>query len=385
MDLKIFFDKVAKEVYEDSIDQRSFFYAIDVYINDLPQWDGADLAIIGITENRGSYQNEDVENAADALRKQLYRLKKGSGDYKIVDLGNLRCGLNEEESSLRLKEVCEILLEHNVRPIIIGGSHDMDYGQYRAYQKFNKLISIAVVDAFLDMEAEESATPAQSHLHKIITHEPNFLFNLTNLAFQSYLVDQQAVDVLEKLYFENYRVGKIQENIKEIEPVIRHADLLSFDISAIKIHDAPANPHAQPFGLTAQEACQICWYAGMNEKLSSAGFYEYNPDLDQNNITAKVVSTMIWYLIEGFYCRPFEADFASEHHVKYVVTLQNDPYKLTFFKSNISEKWWMEVPYNGVEEAKIRNSIVPCSYEDYLTASAGELPMRWINTNAKLL
>jgi len=71
--------------------------------------------------------------------------------------------------------------------------------------------------------------------------------------------------------------------------------------------------------------------------------------------------------------------------MKYSVSMPVDPEILTFYKSKISEKWWMEVPYPGGRERYARNSIVPCSYADYQTAIKGEVPERFISTVAKLI
>ena len=121
--------------------------------------------------------------------------------------------------------------------------------------------------------------------------------------------------------------------------------MLSFDVTAIRSSDAPGNKKAQPFGLTGEEACQLCWYAGMNEKLSSAGFYEYNPGLDDEAMkTASVVATMIWYFIEGFYHRKDERDFRENDFLKYSVTMPVEPEVMNFFKSKVTDRWWMEVP-----------------------------------------
>jgi formiminoglutamase len=219
-----------------------------------------------------------------------------------------------------------------------------------------------------------------------LLHEPNYLFSYTHLAYQSYLIDPLSVAVLEKLYFEAFRIGQMRTNMQEMEPAIRNADMLSFDITSIKSSDAPGNKNAQPFGLTGEEACQICWYAGMNEKLSSAGFYEYNPSLDDvNKKTASVIATMIWYFIEGYYNRKNEQNFRSNDFLKYSVSMPVEPEVLTFYKSKFSEKWWMEVPYANGRERYARNSIVPCSYNDYQTATKGEVPERFISTLAKLL
>ncbi len=83
--------------------------------------------------------------------------------------------------------------------------------------------------------------------------------------------------------------------------------------------DAPGNANAHAFGLAAEEACQLCWYAGINDKLSSAGFYEYNPLYDHRGQTAEMVATMIWYLIEGFYHRKHESLVDETTHVRYTV------------------------------------------------------------------
>jgi formiminoglutamase len=152
----------------------------------------------------------------------------------------------------------------------------------------------------------------------------------------------------------------------------------------IKSNDAPGNANAQPFGLTSEESCQLCWYAGMNEKLSSVGFYEYNPQYDdRHKKTASVVATMVWYFIEGFYNRKGEASFKSNDFTKYVVAMPRHE-TITFYKSKVTEKWWMEVSDHRSNTRYVRNTMVPCSYSDYQIAAKGELPERYINALAKM-
>jgi formiminoglutamase len=386
MDLTILFSPVDEEVFADITSNSSFFKSIVPFTEKMPEYKGAHIAIFGVREERGSQNNSGTASAPDEIRKKLYNLKRGGGQYRIVDLGNLNSGHDLDETYVRISEVCRMLLENNVLPIILGGSHDLDYGQYSGYETMEKLISMLNVDAFLDLEEKKDLNLSQRHVHKILLHEPNYLFSYTHLAYQSYLIDPLSVAVLEKLYFEAFRIGQMRTNMQEMEPAIRNADMLSFDITAIKSSDAPGNKNAQPFGLTGEEACQICWYAGMNEKLSSAGFYEYNPSLDDvNKKTASVIATMIWYFIEGYYNRKNEQNFRSNDFLKYSVSMPVEPEVLTFYKSKFSEKWWMEVPYANGRERYARNSIVPCSYNDYQTATKGEVPERFISTLAKLL
>lgn len=385
MDLTIFFSPLDESIYSNITSSSSFYKSIRFFGEKMPDYKDSHIALIGVTENRGAGNNTGTSKAADKIRKKLYALKKGSGKYRIVDLGNLKPGHDLQETYTRISEVCRILLENNVLPIILGGSHDLDYGQYAAYESMEKLISFLNVDAFLDLDDDREAPSHKQHVHKVLLHEPNYLFSYTHLAYQSYLIDQLSVAVLEKLYFEAFRIGQMRTNLQEMEPVIRNADMLSFDITAIKSADAPGNAHAQPFGLTGEEACQICWYAGQNEKLSSVGFYEYNPELDDaQNKTASVVATMVWYFIEGYYHRKKEQNFKSNDFLKYVVAMPVETETITFYKSKFSERWWMEVPYPGGFERYARNSIVPCSYSDYQTATKGEVPERYISMVAKL-
>jgi formiminoglutamase len=279
-----------------------------------------------------------------------------------------------------------MLLESNVLPVILGGTHDLDYGQYCGYESLEKLVSFVNVDAFIDLEDKGDSSASQQHIHRILLHEPNYLFSYTHLAHQTYLIDPYAVSILEKLYFEAFRIGHIRTNIQEIEPAVRNADMLSFDVTAIRSADAPGNRNAQPFGLTGEEACQICWYAGLNEKLSSVGFYEYNPTFDDaHRKTASVIATMIWYFVEGYYHRKNDQNFRGNDFLKYSVSMPVEPEVITFYKSKLSEKWWMEVPYPHGHSRYSRNSIVPCSYNDYQVAVKGEVPERYISALAKLI
>jgi len=385
MDLTLFFSPVDEALVEGFKNPNSIAKNIRVYSEKFPSYKEAHIALLGVNEERGTSLNKGCAKAADEVRKKLYSLKKGTGSYNIVDLGNLNPGIDLDETYVRISEVCRMLLESNVLPIIIGGSHDLGYGQYRSYEDLEKLVSFLNVDAFLDLEDQKESDPCHQHIHKILLHEPNYLFSYTHLAHQSYLIDPLSIAILEKLYFEAFRIGQMRTNLQEMEPPIRNADMISFDVTAIRSSDAPGNAHAQPFGLTGEEACQICWYAGLNEKLSSIGFYEYNPDKDdEHKKTASVLATMIWYFIEGFYHRKNEREFRDNDFLKYAVSMPVEPEVINFYKSKFTEKWWMEVSPQHVSKYA-RNSIVPCSYADYQTATRGELPERYISTLARLI
>jgi len=385
MDLDLFFTPVDEHITDDITSVSSFYKGINTNKGKLPKLEGHTIAIIGINSYQNNGKSKGIANGADIIRQKLYHLKKGEGAHNIIDLGNLNPGIDLAESYGRIKEVCEFLIQKSIIPLIIGGAHNMDYGQFMAYEGLEKLITVLNVDAFLDME--ESENPEHTHIHKMLVHEPNYLFHYSHLAYQSYLIEKTSINVLERLYFETYRVGHLRGLLKDMEPIIREADMLSFDISAIRSSDAPASNNAQPFGLTGEEACQICWYAGQNEKLSSAGFYEYDPTLDDStHKTASVIATMIWYFLEGVNHRKGESTNDTDNYIKYVVDMHGgSPTAIVFYKSNISERWWMEIPLGDKSQDTFgRNSLAPCSYSDYTTATKGEVPNRYISILARL-
>jgi formiminoglutamase len=384
MNLSIFFEPLNEDIFAVLNKPRTIGANISRFVSKFPDWRSADIALIGVNDTRGKSQEDSEEQGptpARAVRKKLYNLNKGNGRCHIADLGNLRPGITTDDTYLRLKEIVEVLISHNTIPVIIGGSHDLEYGQYMGYEHLERAINVVSVDSSVDMTEDTEASDNKKQLRRILMHEPNYLFNLGQIGYQSYLVEPEVMATLEKLHFEAYRVGEVHRNVQEMEPVVRVADMLTFDISAIRYQDAPGQAEANPFGLTGEEACQICWYAGLNDNLTSLGIYEYDPALDVRDLTATTIATMIWYFIEGFYHRKNELQFNANKFTKYAVAFNDNPDKMIFYKSRQSEKWWLEV--EALSSGK-EPRIVPCSYEDYLQATKGEVPNRWILTQARI-
>lgn len=376
MDLKLFFDPINLDVAK--FPGSSF--APSVYINDghMPDHEDMHIALIGLIEHRGGMASQGYEKAADAVREQLYGLKKGSGTFKVVDLGNFRNGPEWEDTILRLKEVMGYLLDKNILPILIGGTHDLDWGQYLGYESTGKLLTVLGIDNTFDFQ--DSDVQAQSHLSRIFRHDPNYLFNYYHLAHQSYLNHHREADLIEKMSFQAIRLGEVKENLQAMEPMVRDADMLSIDISALQSGYSPGATDSKVYGLTGEEACQLCWYAGLNDKLSSLGLYEYDVNKDDDDRkTAFVMATMIWYFIEGFYNRKGDINFMSNDYLIYDVPFEGDPPTIRFYKSQLSEKWWMEIPGEDSNVFFNRNRMVACDYADYETAVNGEVPARWLS------
>ena len=352
---------------------------------DFPELENAEIAIIGIAESRNSVNNEGSMYASNAVRKYLYKLFSGEFNAKVLDLGDIKAGHSTEDTYYAVRTTVDALIRKNIIPIMIGGSQDLSYPQFLGYKDLEQTINIVSIDSMFDIGNPEADINSNSYLGKIILHQPNYLFNFSNVGYQTYLVDPHSLKMMERLFFDVYRLGHVRDKIEDAEPIIRQADMITFDITAIKNSDAPAHPNASPNGFYSEEACQMMRYAGMSDKLSSIGFYELNPEYDINGKTAHLLAQMIWCFLDGFYSR--KNDFPSRSNADYLrfhVVLE-DKYDINFYKSKKSDRWWMEIPYPSHKDLKFeRHTLIPCSPKDYDMAMNNEIPDRWWQTYQKL-
>lgn len=377
---------------------KNGFYAsqygskVEVFTDAFPDLEEGqyDIALIGVQEDRNAVNNQGCSLGPDYIRERFYQLNEGSYNTRVVDLGNIKAGNQISDTYVALELVVTELVKKNILPVILGGGQDLTYAQYIAYEELEQKVDLLVIDSKFDLEAggedEATETNSQAYLNKIFLHTPNFLFNYSNIGYQTYFVNQESLRFMEKLYFDVNRLGDVYGRINMTEPIIRNASMISFDISAIRSSDAGANANASPNGFYGEEACQMCRYAGMNDKLSSIGFYEFNPAFDQNGQTAILMAQMLWYFVDGFYNR--KKDFPLQPKSQYLIyraPLKDNMHELIFVKSKKTDRWWMQVPYPSGKTKNERYHLVPCRYEDYQTAVDGEMPDLWWRTYQKLV
>ncbi len=337
------------------------------------------IAIVGVQEDRDAVNNEGAGSDFSVLRKELYKLYSGNWHLNIVDLGNIIKGNTSNDTHFALRQVVNFLVKKNIIPIVIGGSQSLTYSVYRAYDDLEQTVNLVSVDNKFDLGQIDSELNSRCYLSKVIMDEPNNLFNFSNIGFQTFFNSQEEIDLLDKLYFDTYRLGVVNKDIAQVEPILRDADIVSVDISALRKTEAPANNNTTPNGFYGEQMCAILRYAGLSNKVSSLGVYEYNALLDDNNQTAQLIAQMIWYFIEGINFRIKEYPFESKKdYLKYIVPIDNDI--INFYKSNKSNRWWMEIPDNKFK----KETLIPCTYEDYVEASNQTIPNRWWKTIKKL-
>jgi len=346
---------------------------IDIYEPDHhPDLEAANVIIVGVGEERGSQSGRTGTSGPDAIRREFYSLYNWHREVKVADIGNLLSGATLADAYAALNAVLAALLQAKKTVIILGGSHDLTYAQYKAYASQQWVVEATVADALIDLQ-EESPARSDSFLMDMLTEQPNYIRHYNHLGFQSYFVHPRMLETLDKLRFDCYRLGKVRENIEEAEPVLRNTDLFSLDINIIRHMDAPAN-HLSPNGFTGEEACSLARFAGMSHKLSTFGIYGYRPEKDKENLTARQISQMMWYFMDGQAVKQKESPLENrdafwEFHIAF------SDIDTVFLKSKKTARWWMQTP---------DKEYLPCSYADYLLASNNEIPERWLRHQERL-
>jgi formiminoglutamase len=350
-----------------------------------PDFEGAGIALIGVGEYRGNTRKKGDRSGMDAIREKLYRLKLHQHPGSIIDLGNIRRGNGLEDTYAAISTVVSELWPLKIIPIIIGGSQDLTYGHYAGYKKLEQIINIVSIDSRFDLGLPEDNINSDTFLGKIILEQPNYLFNFSNIGYQTYFVGTENVALMKKLFFDTYRLGQVRDDIQETEPVLRNADMVTVDLTSIRQSDAPGTSDASPNGFYGEEMCQIMMYTGLSEKLSGLGIYEYQPETDRDGQTAHLVAQMIWYFIEGVSCRKMDLPLTNpNNYITYRVAVENLENEITFIKSIKSDRWWMKLPLDPARNRYLSHHLLPCSYRDYQQACNNEVPDRWWNALQKI-
>jgi formiminoglutamase len=389
--LEAYFDPVSPDIIRgikspyppDALGQHVQAYTTD---SGFPSFEGARLAILGVGEERGSIGNAGAAQGPDFIREQFYKLKKHQQGLHFIDLGNLKIGHSLNDSYAAIAIVVTELLSAHIVPVILGGSQDITYGHYTGYKISEQIINIVSIDSRFDLGIPEETTNSETYLGKIILEQPNYLFNFSNLGYQTYFTGVENVALMKKLHFETHRLGQVQADIQETEPIVRNADLITVDISAVRQSDAPGHANPSPNGFYGEELCQILLYAGLSDKCTGLGLYEYNPSFDRQSQTAKLYAQALWYFFEGMGQRKMDLPLSNpNNYITYRVAFEELEQEITFIKSMKSDRWWMKLPTDGTKNRYLSQHLLPCSYKDYQQACSNEVPERWWNAVHKMV
>ncbi|HXB45528.1 MAG TPA: formimidoylglutamase [Puia sp.] len=363
---------LSKNIGKDGYKAGQIGKAIEVFEDSFPDFFEKDIILVGCSEVRGAGSTHDGRNAPNAIREEFYKLFYWHTDVKMADAGNIKSGATLNDTYAALKTVIKELTNYGKTVVVLGGSHDLTLAQYNNYVDKKKIIEAVCVDGLINLDIE-SQHRSDNFLMEMLTGEPNYIRHYNHIGFQSYYVHPLMLETMDKLRFDCFRLGSVKENLEEMEPVIRNCSLFSFDISAIAHASAPSNRFS-PNGFNGEEACALMRFAGLSPNVNTVGIYGYLPEKDTYQLTAKQISHMLWYLIDGKSRGQREAsldekDSFVEYHTAFAEV------ETVFLKSRKTNRWWMQLP---------DKKYIACSYKDYMLASSNEIPERWMRAQERV-
>ena len=316
-----------------------------------------DIALIGLNEYRGSSNSNLNYFKSNTFRKEFYSLYSGDWKVNLVDLGDVINGNKLSDTYYAVQYISETLIKNNVIPFFIGGSQDLTFPIYKSYCGKGNEINLSCIDNKFDFGQIKNEFNDLSFMSKIILDEKIELNHYSNIGFQTFLNSQEEIDLLDKMQFESYRLGKVDRKIDIIEPCLRNTNIVSIDFKSIKASELNFI-HNFPNGFQSSQICTISRYAGISNRVSSIGIF----DVFNNEISYALLSQLIWYFIEGFCLRieedPYSKDFKGN---SYYVSIGDQ--QLKFYNSDLSQKWWVELDNNSKN-----NTLIPCNNKDYIDA-----------------
>jgi hypothetical protein len=352
------------------------------YSTDFPEIEKKSCVLFSVPEFRG---NKFINSATinSDFRTSFYNHYVGQNwNFNVVDLGEILPGNEIKDTYFAVANVVSELVKINAIPIVLGGSQDLIFSVYKGYENLEQLVNICSIDHCLDLGVTDEEINSNGYLSQILVHRPCYLFNHANIGLQIPYISPKELDLFEKLYFDICRLGEFNSDFKYAEPHLRNADIINIDFGSIKSSEV-LTVKGIPNGFYAEQICQIAKYAGVADKVSSFGIFNLE---NLNDVSSKLLAQVIWYFIDGVAMRhgDFPIGSKSDYH-KFTVFADDAKHELIFYRSNKSERWWMEVPYPPVEGKKYeRHYIVPCNKSDYENALKNEIPDIWWKTYHKL-
>ncbi|MGB7786704.1 MAG: formimidoylglutamase [Salinimicrobium sp.] len=379
-----FFVPVSERLLDEVAASNNLRSALEIHTEgkSLPDLEEVQIAIFGVLEDRLDEERTGEPFDFSEVRKTFYRLFPGNWHLKMADLGDIQKGESVDDTYFAVQTVVAQLLKKGIIPVVLGGSQDLIYSQYRAYDGVESMVNLVNIDSRFDLGDAEKAISNRSYVGKIVVNKPYNLFNYSNLGYQTYFNSQEEIELMERLFFDAYRLGEVTGDVSVVEPVMRDANLVGLDMGAVSAGALGNYRLSSPNGFDGKEICALARYAGISDKVSSFGIYEINSNF--NFPTANMlIAQILWYFIEGVNFRKNENTIsAKKEFIKYQVPIDDEV--LVFYKSPVSGRWWIEIPFISPSNNKLkRHALLPCTEDDYVDACNQVIPERWYKTKRK--
>jgi formiminoglutamase len=277
----------------------------------------ADLtfALIGFKCDEGVQRDLGRTGAYEApiaIRQRLAKLPIQRAAIDIYDAGNIICNDHDMEASQQaLAHVISLLLAQHIRPIVIGGGHEVSWAHYQGIDKVYphpKRLGIVNFDAHFDMQTAgpRHRPSATTTFHQIAeAHEAagrHFDYNCIGIQHAGNI--RQSFDIAKKYDTKIILADELHQGLQEkcfdfIDRIIDENEIiyasLSLDVFAPAF--APGVSTIQPLGLSPWQVIPLLRQIANSTKVISYDISEHVPRYDIDHRTAKLAASLIYEIV----------------------------------------------------------------------------------------
>ncbi len=272
------------------------------------------FALLGFRCDEGVRRNLGRVGAAEgptALRQALAKLPVQKQNFSCIDVGSITCADGDLETSQKaLGEVVAILLEHKIKPILLGGGHEIAWGHYQgiasAFPKKN--IGIINFDAHFDMRPllpHEKGSSGTPFLQIAKAHEKNkrrLDYNCVGIQHAGNI--RQLFETAKQfnakvMLADELHQGQFEKSIDFIDRVIDQNELVytSLCLDVFAASTAPGVSAIQPLGLLPWHVIPLVRQLAASGKVVSYDIAELCPRYDFDQCTAKLAANLVYEII----------------------------------------------------------------------------------------
>ncbi len=287
---------------------------INLERDSIPKASANSFTLLGYACDEGVKRNKGRIGAfdgPDAIRTALAKLPNHlDHESALIDAGTLECIDGKLENiQAHLAEKVTQLLEQNTFPILLGGGHDIAYGNYNGIRNYlgnDKTLGIINFDAHFDLRSNTYGNNSGTPFYQIAKDcsENGVVFKYLCLGIRQdandSLLFQTAAD-LEVSYVEHtkFTSNYAEQIVRVVLDFIREVDhiYVTIDLDGFSSAYAPGVSAPSPMGFSPDTVLDTLQMIIDSKKLISFDIAEMNPQYDVDHQTAKLAASLIHFMI----------------------------------------------------------------------------------------
>ena len=246
-----------------------------------------------------------------------------------------------------------VILNSEDRVVIVADEFDaITKAVFDSFQLKNEYFSLGAIIPFISEDLCEMTNNG----------EPN-LISVETFGTQIHLAQSSCDKII--VPHTKWSLGAIKQSLRGIEPSIRSLNTLNLNLQALKKSELPNHNFGNIAGLTVEELTQIMYFYGRSSKSRVLTISGWQMEMTPYDF----IALLLWYFIYGISLQnPIQAMTGPRFQHYKIDMLEESLPELTFIKDQLENSWWFMIP-ESLHNLLSAYQYIPCSYEDYSSAS----------------